>query len=309
VARVKDRRLFLLSTGGVLAVGTLSVPEVARQDSLDVDPRYGLKLVFEDQFTEMNASVWNAGPKAGTSPTGFYGRSAFARIHGEEGFNPYAIVEDRGALNGSALQISAKYIGRRMRIPNYYGNDQPDYQWVSGNLQGAKSDGTVTIGYREGYFEARIRLPKHPLAWSAFWLLNKECLLHPQKSIEIDIVEHKGWENATYGTYLHEWGGADEHNEGAGVGEASDLNSRYYRYGVLVSGGWSTPYFEGRPAKDGRTGAPIRWPIGRAHQMEVQNDVLWPLLTLALRTDVPYPNLTPAEKLVSMYVDYVRIYA
>ncbi|UZF91762.1 family 16 glycosylhydrolase [Bosea sp. NBC_00550] len=283
------------------ASGTAAVP---------ADPLAGRALSFSDDFAVLDTKLWQAGPKATTFDTGFYGRSAFARIDGEEGFNPYAIIDDPLTENGKALQISAKYIGRTMRVPAYYGNVLPEYQWISGNLQTARPDGTIVAGWRNGYFEARIRFPKHPLSFPAFWLMNGRSILLPKTSIEIDVVEHKGWELDLYGTYLHEWGQPGEHHEGVGMPTGTDITAGYFRYGVLVEGARCVPYFERRPVRDPKSGLPIDWTIGRARQLDDQGDVFWPLLTLALRSDVPFPDpLREEDRETSMRVDYFRVYA
>ncbi|MFB9948307.1 1,3-beta-glucanase [Rhizobium puerariae] len=274
------------------------------------DPASGLQLVFEDRFGSLDWSVWNAGPKATTFDTGFYGRAAFARDTGEEGFNPYSIVDDANAGDGKALQIAVKFIGQTMNVPNYYGNTHPEFQWISGNIQTARHDGTVTRGWRRGYFEARMLFPKHPLTWPAFWMMNGRSILFPQTSLEIDVVEHKGFEPTTYGAYLHEWGQPGEHHEGTGVPTPVDMTGAYCRYGVLVTDTHCTPYFERRPVIDTKTGMPAKWEITRSAELDANGDVFWPLLTLALRSDVPYPQpLAEQDELASMRVDYLQVYA
>jgi beta-glucanase (GH16 family) len=274
------------------------------------DPTVGRNLIFDDEFEKFDLDIWHAGPKATTAPSGFYGRSAFARISGEMGFNPYRIVHDALASGGFALEISAKYIGARMNIPNYYGNDLAEFQWVSGNIQTASIDGSVYKGWRRGYFEARMRFPAHPLTCPAFWLLNRDSILNPKKSVEVDIVEHKGWEHKLYGTYLHEWGQPDEHHEGIGVPTPLDLTQDYYRYGMLVEDTQCIAFFERKPVRNPKTGLPAVWRLGRAAEMEKQGDIFWPLLTLSLRTDVPFPNpLRDEFKSAAMRVDYFRVYA
>jgi hypothetical protein len=163
------------------------------------DPTSGRRLVFDEQFRTIDWTIWEAGRKATTFDPGFYGRSAFARNLGEEDFNPYAIVDDAATANGKALQISAKYIGKEMSVPHYYGNSEPQQQWISGNLQTARTDGTIMRGWRTGYFETRMIFPKHPLTWPAFWLMNGRSILFPKTSIEIDIVEQKGFEPSNAG--------------------------------------------------------------------------------------------------------------
>lgn len=282
----------------------------ARASEDPPDPTTGRSVIFEDSFETLNTALWQAGRKATTAEPGYYGRSAFSRIGGEEGFDPYAIVDDGDATGGKALQISAKYIGRQMKVPLYYGNEHPEFQWISGNLQTATREGAIIRGWRRGYFEARMRFPEHPLAWSAFWLMNGRSVLWPKTSIEIDVVEHKGWELDLYGTYLHEWGKPGENHRSTGVPTAIDLTKGYFRYGVLIEDDFCVPCFERRPVTDAKTGNPARWTIGRSAEMDAQNDVFWPLLTLALRTDVRFPHpLQDEDRLTHMRVDYFRVYA
>jgi beta-glucanase (GH16 family) len=273
------------------------------------DPRAGLSLDFDESFAMIDPDVWYAGAKPSTFDTGFYGRSAFSRIGGEEGYNPYDIVDDPQTDNGKALQISLRYIGRQMHVPNYYGNNNPDFQWISGNLQTAKPDGTILKGWREGYFEARIWFPAHPLSFPAFWLMNGRSILYPKTSIELDVVEQKGWERNLYGAYLHEWGQPGEHHEGTGVPTDVDITSGYFRYGVLVKDSRFRLYFEDKPVIDQKTGKPVDWKIGRTDEMKATNDVFWPILTLAMAADTPVPKpLKPEHQEAHMRVDYVRVY-
>jgi beta-glucanase (GH16 family) len=276
----------------------------------EADPTHGRSLVFEDHFATLDTAIWNAGRKATTFDSGFYGRSAFARIDGEEGFNPYAIVDDGAAEDGKALQISAQYIGRPMNIHGYHGNNLPEFQWVSGNIQTAKADGSILKSWRKGYFEARMACPLHPLSWSAFWLMNGRSILFPQTSVELDVVEHKGFEPDSYGCYLHEWGNPGEHHEGIGVPTGVDVTTGYFRYGMLVDDTGCTPFFERKPVLDPKSQRPLRWSLRRSAELDAQNDQFWMLLTLALRADVAYPPaLRPDQRSTRLRVDYVRVYA
>lgn len=310
MATNRSRRNLLKGAAAFVAAPALLISERSTIAAAPADPLAGRSLVFSDEFSTLDRTLWNAGPKATTFDTGFYGRSAFARFAGEEGFNPYAIVDDPLAEDGKALQISAKYIGRPMQVPAYYGNNLPEFQWISGNIQTAKPDGTIMRGWRRGYFEARMRFPKHPLSFPAFWLMNGRSILFPQTSIELDVVEHKGWELDLYGTYLHEWGKPDDHHEGIGVPTGTDVTQGYFRYGTLIDGANCTMYFERRPIRDPATGLPVNWTIGRTRQLDEQGDVFWPLLTLALRSDVPFPSpLREEDHLTHMRIDYFRVYA
>jgi hypothetical protein len=140
-------------------------------------------------------------------------------------------------------------------------------------------------------------------------LMNGNNILNPETSVELDIVEHKGWEPKLYGSYLHEWGQPNEHNEGIGVATPVDMTEGYYRYGMLVDA-QCTPYFERRIITNPETGLPAVWPLRRSSEMNEQGDVFWPLITLALRTDVPFPNpLSDENRSAHMRVDYFRVYA
>ena len=306
---IMPSRRTLLAAAAALAGGAGSRTAPA-QAQIAADPTIGRTLIFDEQFASLDAAIWHAGPKSTTNDAGFYGRSAFSRRGGEEGFDPYAIVLDPEASGGHALEMTARYLGRPMNVPLYYGNHLSEFQWISGNLQTARRDGTILKGWRNGYFEARMWVPAHPLSFPAFWLMNGRSILYPQTSIEIDIVEHKGWEHRLYGAYLHEWGKPGEHHEGVGVPSEVDLTSGYFRYGGLIEGDRCVLYFERQPIRDPTTGRAIDWRIGRAAEIDAQGDVFWLLLTLALRSDVPFPSpLTPEDHTARLRIDYVRVYA
>jgi beta-glucanase (GH16 family) len=305
-----SRRGVLRGAAALMSAPAILLPSRSAFAEMSEDPIARRALVFNEPFATLDTSIWIAGPKATTFDTGLYGRSAFARASGEEGFNPYTIVNDPMASDGKALQISAKYIGKLMSVPNYYGNNSPEFQWISGNIQTAHPNGTITKGWRRGYFEARMWFPKHPLTWPAFWMMNGRSILRPQTSIELDIVEHKGWELDLYGAYLHEWGQLGEHHEGTSVPTGIDVTQGYHRYGMLVDGAQCALYFDRQPVRHPGTNRPIIWTIGRSGQMDEQGDVFWPLLTLALRSDVPFPNpLRPEDHLAHLRIDYFHVYA
>jgi beta-glucanase (GH16 family) len=300
-----SRRSFLLSS----AQFGLGLAASSRAMATEADPVSGRTLTFADNFGHIDWTVWDAGPKPTKSDPGFYGRSAFARRDGEEGFNPYAIVDDAAATDGKALQISAKYIGRTMSVPHYYGNTFREFQWISGNLKTAKRSGEISKSWRKGYFEARMLFPRHPLTWPAFWMMNGRSILFPKTSIELDVVEHKGWEPNLYGAYLHEWGEPGQNHDSTGVPTPVDMTRQYCRYGILVTDEFCTPYFERVPVIDMATKLPAKWKITRARELDMQGDTFWPLLTLALRSDVPYPaQLRPEELLTHMRIDYFHVY-
>lgn len=304
-----SRRALSLSAMAGLATLASPPPALAATRSAPTDPTAGRSVVFDEPFRTLDRALWQAGPKATTFDTGFYGRAAFSRWGGEEGFNPYAIVDDPEAADGKALQISVKHIGRPMRVPQYYGNTHPEFQWIGGNIQTARPDGTILKGWRNGYFEARMKMPRHPLTWPAFWLMNGHSILFPRTSVEIDIVEHKGFEPELYGTYLHEWGDPGQHHEGIGVPTGVDVTQGYHRYGMLVEGPYCIPYFDRRPIADAKSGQPTVWTIGRAAELDKQSDVFWPLITLALRSDVPYPSpLLPEHHIAHLRVDQMLVF-
>ena len=61
---------------------------------------------------------------------------------------------------------------------------------------------------------------------------------------------------------------------------------------------------------DTAVGAPVSWTITRAAELDADADVFWPLLTLALRADVAYPQPLLAEHMLThMRIDYFRVYA
>jgi beta-glucanase (GH16 family) len=305
---MKSRREVLIGATALAAAASLSSRTRSFASSVE-DPTKGMVLDFDENFAMIDPAVWFAGPKPSTSDPGFYGRSAFSRIGGEEGYNPYAIVDDPSTENGKALKLSVRHIGRQMHIQNYYGNDSLEFQWLSGNIQTAKPDGTILKGWREGYFEARIWFPAHPLTWPAFWLMNGRSIINPKTTVELDVIEQKGSEHDLYGAYLHEWGDPGGHHEGLGVPTDVDITKGYFRYGLLIEGGRYKLYFERKPVVDPKTLEPVNWPIGRAAEMEEHNDVYWPILTLALLADVPYPNPLKAEDHEAhMLIDYVKVF-
>lgn len=305
-----NRRSLLTSLGGAITLADQPQGASPKREMPPSDPTFGRSLVFEETFDRLEPAIWEAGAKATTIDPGYYGHSAFAPYGGIAGYNPYDIVSEPTATDGRALALGARYIGAPLGVHGYFGNNRPASQWVSGNIQTARKDGAILKGWRRGYFEARMWMPAHPQTWAAFWLMNGRSILHPRTSIEIDVVEHKGWEPRLYGTYLHEWGQPGEHHEGVGVPVEQDLTAGFHKFGVLVTDDACTPYFDGRPVVTKSSVAPLVWRISRSTELDRDADVFWPLLTLAITTDRTGDTLVSEDQRdARLLVDYLRVYA
>lgn len=276
----------------------------------------GRTLVFEEQFTELRPDIWEFGGYPNNFDAGHYGGAAFAPWGGTDGHDPYSIAEDADAENGTALQIVAQYLGEAPTIPHYYDYENPRFWWISGQIAGARRDTTFLHGFRNGYFEVRMKMPEHPITWPAFWLLNKGSLGHETRmySTEIDVVEHHGFSRDRYGAYLHEWAPEEEeqHHEGTYpmIVDVEDLRNEYHLYGVEIDGDKVRPYFNRVRLTDIETGAPVEWTMTRVEELDANDDAFFPIISLAIAADYavnqPTPPDIPGD--ATLYVDYYKVW-
>lgn len=165
-------------------------------------------------------------------------------------------------------------------------------RWESGLLSSRdpKRRGFAQAG---GYFEARMKMPRGPGVWPAFWLVSEG---DGAEKIEIDIVEYYGHRTDQYHQNIHVWSTINKkeiHGDGniTKVPEGS-LVRDFHNYGVEVTEHEIVFYFDRKEVW--RTKAP---PSARQPVMLLVN--------LALGSGWPIDN-TPNPSVLS--VDYVKVY-
>lgn len=169
-------------------------------------------------------------------------------------------------------------------------------KWTSGLLSSADPT-TAGFALQYGYFEARMKLPKGPGVWPAFWLNANKSKDDKSPLVEIDILEYYGNATDQFHSVWHVW----DKNEAAKSqgGEiitkvpAGSLSDDFHTYGAEVTPEWIIYYFD-------------RTEIGRIKTPREHNKPLMMLLNLALGSGWPIDK-TPNPS--DLLVDYVYAFA
>ena len=119
-----------------------------------------------------------------------------------------------------------------------------DGKWRSGLLASVnrRFEG---FSQKNGYFEARMKLPAGKGVWPAFWLVGTDRSAH---TAEIDVLEHYGALPARFSSKLHIWQRTPGKESSSQVHltnvERGSLSSAYHTYGVLLDPDHVTFYFD-----------------------------------------------------------------
>lgn len=168
-------------------------------------------------------------------------------------------------------------------------------RWTSGLISAADGK-TNGFSQRYGYFEARMKLPKGPGLWSAFWLGTNEPRGRMDPSVEVDVIEHYGHAPKAYSSVLHIWSKNPVRDQATPFETAvpdGSLYDSYHFYGVKVTPSFITFYLDRKPTWQVKTPAALQLP-------------LFPLVNLAMGSGFPIDK-TPNPSV--LLVDYVRAYA
>lgn len=150
----------------------------------------GYRLAFSDEFNgwNVNRARWNTsyqwGPDTITNGEKQYyvdinGDHPHGQDHDAIGYNPFK-------FNGSTLAIQA---AKTPDNKKWMALNQP---YLSGLLTSRDKFHT-----KFGYYEARIKIPKHRGTFPAFWLLHQNLQNQGTKRLEIDIMESLGHNTRT----------------------------------------------------------------------------------------------------------------
>jgi beta-glucanase (GH16 family) len=270
------------------AVQAVTVESVAwdtsQRTTIDVG---GMALVWSDEFdtrrilagNESGSTLWFAGAQGGP-----YGAAAV-------GYSPR---DDVYLVSNGVLTIRAH------AYTNANGTRTGD--WYSGHLQTVNTKGEG-FAIQEGYFEARMRVPRSPGAWPAFWLKPRNKWTVPGAiNLELDVLEWYGgdWSRAHHVVHLGD-GPTRRYWEDAttvvdGQGRPVDLSQDWHTYGALLTRDWFVVYLD-------------RQELARFPLLEVYRTPFYPQLTLSIQRS-PQTGVVPAQAVspMDLLVDYVRVY-
>jgi beta-glucanase (GH16 family) len=168
-------------------------------------------------------------------------------------------------------------------------------KWRSGLLASADADGH---GFTQlyGYFEARMKLPKGPGVWPAFWLGSSEPPGVHDPTMEVDVIESYGHAPDGFQSAVHLW---DKNGIGSDISQHNvhhvvpdSLSNGFNRYGVEVTKTDVVYYLNGQE-------------IWRAKTPPEHKHPLFPMVDLALGSGFPIDK-TPNPSVLE--VDYIHVY-
>lgn len=167
-------------------------------------------------------------------------------------------------------------------------------KWTSGLLSSADPT-TAGFALQYGYFEARMKLPRGPGVWPAFWLNSNNRKDDKTPSVEIDIIEYYGQFPGSFQSVWHVWSRTDPEKFGKIVTHvpSGSLSDSFHTYGAEVTKEWIILYLDRRE-------------IGRAPTPSEHTKPLMMLVNLALGSGWPIDK-TPNPS--DLLVDYVYAFA
>ena len=248
-----------------LSVGTSHAAEPP--DTLDI-ARY--ERTFTEDFDELDVSAWGEPRSRWMAHTPWNGDFGDARFADPEPGFPFT-VED------GVLRIEA----RRGQ----------DGVWRSGLLSSIDREGRG-FAQKEGYFEARMKMPPGAGVWPAFWLVGTD---RSGDNAEIDVVEYYGHAPDRYMSARHVWrhdqGGSNDSENHQTSLDSGRLADGFRTFGVEVLDDELVYYLDRR----------VVWRTPKPDEFDGQ--AFHPLVNLALGSGWPIDE-TPSPSY--LHVDYVH---
>jgi beta-glucanase (GH16 family) len=167
-------------------------------------------------------------------------------------------------------------------------------KWTSGLIAAADSTG-AGFGTRYGYFEVRMKMPRGPGTWPAFWLAALKPADQRDGNVEVDVIEYYGQFTDSYRSVVHVW--FNDPAKHRGKDEKIDVPNNslvddFHTFGVDVSPQAIVFFKDGQRVWSHPTPPELTYP-------------LYPLVNLALGSGWPIDK-TPNPS--TLLVDYVHVY-
>jgi beta-glucanase (GH16 family) len=234
----------------------------------------GLKPTFTEDFNDLKVSAWKMGDNrwiAHTPWNGDFGDAAFTNPQPDFPFT----VKD------GVLRIEAR--------------KDANGKWRSGLLASADPWG-AGFSQMYGYFEVRMKIPKGPGTWPAFWLGESYPVgTPPHISVEFDPIEFYGQFPDSFNSGYAIWDNVHHTHSGRGFVEkvpSGTLDADFHTFGIEVEKDFMTYYYD-------------RNRYWQVPTPEEHKGPIFVMVNLALGSGWPIdktPNPTFLE------VDYVHVY-
>lgn len=242
----------------------------ASNDSIKA-PIAGYKLVWHDEFNEssLSSSDW------------YYERWDAGRVNNE--LQRYVKDDEVATLKNGVLTL-------------HLIKDSQGYK--SARLYAHKGS-----GWRYGYIEARMRLPRGKGTWPAFWMMPVSFNNDWPASGEIDIMEHVGFDQNVIHSTIHctKYNNTGTPTETA-TKRVSDVSGQYHTYGME----WTSEYL--RFYIDGASFFTYR-NDGTGHDAWPFDSYFYPILNIAYGGDWGgQGGIDDSALPATMDVDYIRVF-
>ena len=203
-----------------------------------------------------------------------------------------------------------RYVGKTFRGKRVVGVADGRLSIVCQKIDGEIVSGRIKArpneGWRYGYFEARIKLPKGKGTWPAFWMMpvNVDWNTNPwPRCGEIDIMEEVGYHPNYVSSSIH----CDAYNHTNCTQKTHEMylqtaEDEYHIYGLEWTAGQMTFYVDGRQQLQFKKERDLHavWPFHYA---------FYPILNLAWGGDWGGAQGVDESALpCELLVDYVRVY-
>ncbi len=251
----------------LVIVAVLSVEVVNAQESKP----WKNSLAFDESFNSLDVTNWGKHGSLWLAHTPWNGDFGQAEFTYDAFNNPFLV-------SNGILQISATKTGQQ--------------RWKSG-LLALNIRSPSYKGFELGYFEARMKFPRGPGLWPAFWLIGED---RSRFTAEIDIVEHYGTQADKFSTNAHIWrshkGGQNTSFHKKVTVDSGILQNQFNLYGVHIKSHELVFYLNRKEF----------WRIQKPK--DFYNMRFYPLINLAM---TKHNEKLYGEEYV-MEVDYVRVY-
>ncbi|WP_420336853.1 glycoside hydrolase family 16 protein [Roseibium sp.] len=267
--KLKNLTLSYILFSSIFSITSMFSVANASGEALKLDD---FKLVFSEEFDRfLSISPWGKNGSRWMAHTPWNGDFGDAKFSNPKNGFPFTVHE-------GILRIEAR--------------KNSEGKWKSGLL--AANPKTPDFQLRNGYFEARMKLPHGRGVWPAFWLIGVD---RSNYTAEIDVVEHYGHWPDRFSSKYHIWrakfGGVNTNNYIRTYVPEGSLSNEFHTYGVLLEPEQLIYYFDRKEI----------WKVPRPKEFSMN---FYPLVNLALGSGWPIDE-TPNPSY--LWIDYVKAYS